>query len=117
MPNSEKRDQLIRLISVIAENKPHAHYGTHLYTMKVVTILVPSFHGLCEERLGHRLLISAHRQRKIEKRNGCIQESRSAKAGSTNNWFSIHTRSDLNKIREETIKKYDLIDGPNHAKV
>ena len=31
--------------------------------------------------------------------------------------FSIYTRSDLNKIREETIKKYDLIDGSNHAKV
>ena len=27
-----------------------------------------------------------------------------------NNCFSIYTRSDLNKIREETIKKYDLID-------
>ena len=27
-----------------------------------------------------------------------------------NNCFSIHTRSDLNKIREETIKKCDLID-------
>ena len=27
-----------------------------------------------------------------------------------NNCFSIYTRSDLNKIREETIKRYDLID-------
>ena len=27
-----------------------------------------------------------------------------------NNCFSIYTRSDLSKIREETIKKYDLID-------
>ena len=27
-----------------------------------------------------------------------------------NNCFSIYTRSDLNKIRKETIKKYDLID-------
>ena len=34
-----------------------------------------------------------------------------------NNCFSIYTRSDLNKIREETVKKYDLIDGSNHAKV
>ena len=34
-----------------------------------------------------------------------------------NNCFSIYTRSDLNKIREETIKKYDLIDRSNHAKV
>ena len=34
-----------------------------------------------------------------------------------NNCFSIYTRSDLNKIREETVKTYDLIDGSNHAKV
>ena len=34
-----------------------------------------------------------------------------------NNCFSIHTRSDLNKIGEETIRKYDLIDRSNHAKV
>ena len=27
-----------------------------------------------------------------------------------NNCFSIYTRSDLSKIREETIKKYDSID-------
>ena len=33
-----------------------------------------------------------------------------------NNCFSIYTPSDLNKIREETIEKYDLIDGSNHAK-
>ena len=32
-----------------------------------------------------------------------------------NNCFSIYTQSDLNKIREETIKKYDLIDRSNHA--
>ena len=32
-----------------------------------------------------------------------------------NNCFSIYTRSDLKKIREETIKKYDLIDRSNHA--
>ena len=30
-----------------------------------------------------------------------------------NNCFSIYTRSDLNKIREETIKKHDFIDGLN----
>ena len=35
-----------RVISIIAENKPHAHHETHLHTMKVVTILNPSFHGL-----------------------------------------------------------------------
>ena len=34
-----------------------------------------------------------------------------------NNCFSIYSQNDLNKIREETIKKYDLIDGSNHAKV
>ena len=34
-----------------------------------------------------------------------------------NNCFGIYTRSDLNKIRDETIKKYDLISGSNHAKV
>ena len=34
-----------------------------------------------------------------------------------NNCVSIYKRCDLNKIREETIKKYDLIDGSNHAKV
>ena len=28
-----------------------------------------------------------------------------------NNCFSIYTRSNPNKIREETIKKYDLIDS------
>ena len=28
-----------------------------------------------------------------------------------NNCFSIYTRRDLNKIREETIKKYDLIES------
>ena len=31
-----------------------------------------------------------------------------------NNCFSIYIRSDLNKIREETIKKCDLIDRSNH---
>ena len=34
-----------------------------------------------------------------------------------NNCFSIYTRSDLNKIREETIKKYNLIDRSNNAYV
>ena len=32
-----------------------------------------------------------------------------------NNCFSIHTRRNLNKIREETIKKYYVIEGSNHA--
>ena len=34
-----------------------------------------------------------------------------------NNCFSESTRIDLNKIKETTIKKYDLIDVSNHAKV
>ena len=34
-----------------------------------------------------------------------------------NSCISICTRSDLNKIREETIKKYNFIDLSNHAKV
>ena len=29
----------------------------------------------------------------------------------------MYKRNDLNKIREETIKKYNVIDGSNHAKV
>ena len=34
-----------------------------------------------------------------------------------NNCFSVYKRSDLNKIREETIEKCDLIDRSSHAKV
>ena len=34
-----------------------------------------------------------------------------------NNCFSIYTLTDLNKIGEETIKKYDLIDRSNHSNV
>ena len=41
-----ERDQLNAHISVIAATKPHAHHETHLHTMKVVTILIPSYHGL-----------------------------------------------------------------------
>ena len=32
-----------------------------------------------------------------------------------NNCFSIYTRSDLYKIRKETVKMYHLIEGSNHA--
>ena len=39
--------QFTCVILGIAENKPHAHHKTHLHTMKVLTILIPSFHGLC----------------------------------------------------------------------
>ena len=38
--------KLTCVISVIAGNIPHAHHETHLHTVKVATILVPSFHGL-----------------------------------------------------------------------
>ena len=34
-----------------------------------------------------------------------------------NNCFSIYTQSDLSKIKEETTKKYDLIDRSNHVEV
>ena len=47
LPNSEhKPDQLNAQISVIAENKPHTLHKTHLHTIKVVAILVPSLHSL-----------------------------------------------------------------------
>ena len=39
--------KLTCVISVIAENKPHALHETDLHTMKAVTILIPSFYGLC----------------------------------------------------------------------
>ena len=42
-------------MSVIAENKPHAHHETHFHTTKVVTILIPSFHGLRKERVAYNL--------------------------------------------------------------
>ena len=45
LPNIQNVINLI-VISVIAQNKSHAHHKTHLHTMKVVTILIPSFHGL-----------------------------------------------------------------------
>ena len=35
-----------RITSIIAENKPYAQHESHLHTMKVVTILIPSFRGL-----------------------------------------------------------------------
>ena len=38
--------KLTCVISVIAKNKLNAHDKTHLHTMKVVTILIPCFHGL-----------------------------------------------------------------------
>ena len=45
-------EQLVRH-SITSKNKPHAHHETRLHTMKeVVTILIPSFHGVRWERLG-----------------------------------------------------------------
>ena len=43
------------VISVIAENKPHAHHETHLHKMTVVTILIPSFQGLRKKRVAYKL--------------------------------------------------------------
>ena len=45
LPNNQNVINLMRHFSY-AENKPHGHHETHLHTMKVVTILIPSFHGL-----------------------------------------------------------------------
>ena len=42
----------MRITSVIAENKPDAYHEPHLQVMKVVTILIPSFHGRRQECLG-----------------------------------------------------------------
>ena len=45
----------MRITSITAENKPHAHHESHLHTIKVVKIqFIPSFHGLRYERLGAR---------------------------------------------------------------
>ena len=56
-------------------NKPHAYHKTHLHTMKVVTIHIPSFHGLRQERVSYK----TRSQTKF-------LESHSAKASSTKNW-------------------------------
>ena len=45
-PVSSKTWWTWRIISIIVENKPHPHHETHLRTVKLVTILIPSFHGL-----------------------------------------------------------------------
>ena len=59
--------KLTCVISVIAENKPHAYHKTHLHTLKIITILIPSFHGLRQERVSYKL---GPRQKK--NRNACI---------------------------------------------
>ena len=65
-------------ISVIAKSKPHAHDKTHLHTMKVVTILIPCFHG----RRG--LQFRSHTEKRKTKQTPAFLESCSAKASSTN---------------------------------
>ena len=35
------------IISIVTENKLHAHHETLLHTMKVVAILIPNFYGHC----------------------------------------------------------------------
>ena len=68
----QKRVQLTCIISVITENKPHAHHKTHLHTTKVITILIPSFQ---EPYLG----------KTNEKKKPAFLQSRFAKACLTNN--------------------------------
>ena len=63
-------------------NKPHAYHKTHLHTMKVVTILIPSFHGLRQERVSYKL--GPRRKKKTE--TPVFLESHFAKASSTKNW-------------------------------
>ena len=69
-------------ISVIAENKLHSHHETLFHTMKVVTILIPSFQGLRKERVSYKL--GPRRKKKTE--TPVFLESHSAKASSTKNW-------------------------------
>ena len=45
-------------------NKLHAHHETHLHTTKVVMILNPSFHGLCQEYLAYNLAATQKNQKK-----------------------------------------------------
>ena len=54
------------IISIVTENKPHAHHETHLHTMKVVTILIPNFYGHCKERLGLQLSFCVLNMKKIK---------------------------------------------------
>ena len=51
-----ERDQPLRITSIIAKNKPHALHECHLHTMKVVMILIPSFHARRQEHLGSQPL-------------------------------------------------------------
>ena len=62
-------------LAVIAENRQHAHQETHLPTTKIVTILIPSFHGL---RYGTRGLQSREDRRKKKRLHilGVLKQAR-----------------------------------------
>ena len=69
--------KLKSVISVIAENIPHANHETHLHTVKVATILIPTFP---RSSLGTRgLQTRSHRQKK----STVFLEYRFAQASST----------------------------------
>ena len=73
-----KRFQLSRVLSVIAENKSHAHHKAHLHTMKAVSILTISPRNAWENgplfATGYTL---------------AFLESHSAKASSTNHLLKM----------------------------
>ena len=78
-------------IPVIAENTPHAHHETHLHTMKVVTILIPSFHGLRWERVAYKLG-PTDRKKNGKKETPAFLESCSTKESSTKQCCTIFTQ-------------------------
>ena len=82
LPNSEKRDQLTCVISVIAENKRHACHEIHLHTMRAVAIRI----RFSRSPLGTlRSIVSELVPTDKEKNETpAFLESRSAKASSTN---------------------------------
>ena len=82
-----KRVQLTCVISVIVENKLRAHHKTHLHTVKVITGLIPIFHGLRLERLGPPFNCNGP-----TKKTAAFLESCSAK-GSLSNNISQHIGS------------------------
>ena len=63
----------MRVISIIAKNKLPAHHETHMHPMKVVTILILSFHGVRYERQGvWPTICVGHTQKKKKKKKPCI---------------------------------------------
>ena len=77
-------------IPVIAENNRHAHHETHLHTTKVVTILIPSFHGLGWKRMADKLGPTDREKKKEKKETPAFLESCSAKESSTNQCCTIY---------------------------